>query len=83
MSSRQARQLRQTVCFGLALDMEFWLGSLHGILKPPIFNLFRSQVDASNMEGGMLPFQNADMPNNGFPVGHSPGAVCSGAPATA
>ncbi|CAE7235074.1 MYO2 [Symbiodinium natans] len=25
------------------------------------------EVDASNMEGGMLPFQNADMPNNGFP----------------
>ncbi|CAE7809845.1 MYO2 [Symbiodinium necroappetens] len=26
-----------------------------------------TEVDASNMEGGMLPFQNADMPNNGFP----------------
>ncbi|CAE6951631.1 MYO2 [Symbiodinium sp. CCMP2456] len=30
-----------------------------------------TEVDASNMEGGMLPFQNADMPNNGFPVGPS------------
>ena len=25
------------------------------------------EVDASNMDGGMLPFQNADMPENGFP----------------
>ncbi|CAJ1395531.1 unnamed protein product [Effrenium voratum] len=26
-----------------------------------------TQVDASNMDGGTLPFQNADMPDNGFP----------------
>ena len=31
-------------------------------------DLTACEVDASNMDGGTLPFQNADMPDNGFPV---------------